>query len=39
MDTLSGSAAGNRSNLLDWMCFIVDLFRSYQQSKRLFESR
>ena len=37
MDTLSGSAAGNWSSLLDRMSFIVDLFRSYQQSKRLFE--
>jgi hypothetical protein len=37
MDTLSGSAAGNWSSLLDRMSFIVDLFRSHQQSKRLFE--
>ena len=37
MDTLSGSAAGNWGNLLDRMSFIVDLFRSHQQSKRLFE--
>jgi hypothetical protein len=36
MDTLSGSAAGNWSNLLDRMSFIVDLFRSHQQSERLF---
>lgn len=37
MDTLSGSAAGNWSNLLDRMSFIVDLFRSHQRSNRLFE--
>jgi hypothetical protein len=37
MDTLSGSGAGNWSNLLDRMSFIVDLFRSHQRSKRLFE--
>lgn len=37
MDTLSGSAAGNWSSLLDRMSFIVDLFRSHQQSIRLFE--
>jgi hypothetical protein len=38
IDTLSGSAAGNWSSLLDRMSFIVDLFRSHQQSKRLFEA-
>lgn len=38
MDTLTGSGAKNWANLDDRMNFIVDLFRSYQQSPRLFEA-
>jgi hypothetical protein len=37
-NTLSGSAADNWANLDDRMSFIVDLFRSHQQYKRMFES-
>lgn len=37
LNTLSGSAADNWASLDDRMSFIVDLFRSHQQYKRLFE--
>jgi hypothetical protein len=36
-DTLSGSAADNWASLAERMGFIVDLFRSHQQYKRMFE--
>lgn len=38
LNTLSGSAASNWGSLDDRMAFIVDLFRSHQQYKRLFEA-
>ncbi len=38
LNTLSGSAADNWASLDDRMSFIVDLFRSHQQYKRLFEA-
>ena len=38
LNTLSGSAAENWASLSDRMSFIVELFRSHQQYKRMFEA-